>query len=88
MKKRYSIEQVYKVHIEYDFDDFEKKYSLSDFIFKKKPKGIEIAEEFNGNAAFNPHFILESKDETELNLFINQVLDYAESSLGGFEIIG
>ena len=46
MKKRYIIEQVFKVLIEYDFDDFEKKYDLLDFIFRKKPDIIEITEDF------------------------------------------
>lgn len=88
MKKRYVIEQIYKVHIEYDFDDsasnrWNKVCDVLNFIHDNLPEDITKTA-INRN--YNPYFILESEDETELNLFISQILDYADS-LGGFEII-
>lgn len=85
--KHFTVEHVYKVHIEFAFHYFTDVLQLDTLMVTTKPEDIQIIEFSTGGNCFNPYFILESKDETALAVYTGQVLDYAES-LGGFKIIG
>lgn len=84
--KTYTIQQVYKVHIEYEVNDFVNIYDLNDFMLNK-PLNIKEVTFFTGNACCNPYFILESESKEDLENFVESLLVFAQD-FNGFKLIG